>query len=57
LPAVEPAAILNGLAVYRVGEGDPVFLMPYPHASAEVPMAECELSKIVTSLGRSVLCF
>ena len=57
LPAAEPLYFLDGLAVYRVGEGEPVLLMPYPHASARVPMAESELAAILVGLGRSVISF
>ena len=55
--AVEPDNIADGLAVYRVGVGEPVFLMPYPHASSGVPMAESELAEILIGMDRSVITF
>ena len=55
--ATEPTAILDGLAVYRIGGGEPVFLMPYPHASGQASMAESELAEILVGLGRSVITF
>lgn len=55
--AMEAAAIVNGLAVYKAGEGEPIFLMPYPHASVTEPMADTELAKILIGMGRSVITF
>ena len=57
LTAGNPTAMVNGLAMYRVGEGEPVFLMPYPHASMRVPMAESELAVLLTRMGRSIISF
>jgi hypothetical protein len=57
LSAAIPDAVIDGLAVYRLGDGPPVFLMPYPHASARVSMAESELANILAGLGRSVITF
>ncbi len=28
---VKPYALRDGLAIYRLGDGDPIFLMPGPH--------------------------
>ncbi len=47
----------NGLALYKIGEGEPVLLMPYPHASAYHPMSESLLVKIFNDLNFSVLTF
>lgn len=55
--AMQPTAIINELAVYRLGEGEPVFLMPYPHASGGSSMAENPLADILLNLGRSVITF
>ncbi|UCD38602.1 MAG: alpha/beta hydrolase [Fidelibacterota bacterium] len=54
---IEPAAMIDGLAIYRTGTGEPVFLMPYPHASGGSSMAEHPLTDILTGLGRSVVTF
>ena len=37
----------DGLAVYRVGSGDPVLVLPYPHASTVQPMGEGPLAGAV----------
>ncbi len=55
--AMEPTAVIDGIAVYKIGEGNPVLLMPYPHASTYASMAENDLVQILTGLGRSVLTF
>ena len=52
-----PSGVLDGLAVYKVGEGEPVFLMPYPHASASEPMALSPLARQIVASGRSVISF
>jgi pimeloyl-ACP methyl ester carboxylesterase len=49
--------VINGLAVYRVGEGEPVLLMPYPHASGVTSMVETDLTGILIGLGRTVVTF
>jgi proline iminopeptidase len=49
--------VIDGLAVYRVGEGEPVLLMPYPHASGVVSMVESDLTGILIGLGRTVVTF
>lgn len=49
--------MINGLAVYEKGKGDPVLLMPYPHASAYYSMSESPLVEILNELGYSVLTF
>ncbi|TFG59689.1 MAG: hypothetical protein E4H36_13340 [Spirochaetales bacterium] len=54
---METPAMVDGLAVYKTGEGEPIFLMPYPHASVTEPMAETELAKILVGMGRSVITF
>jgi proline iminopeptidase len=47
----------NGLAVYRVGEGPPLLLFPYPHASTLRPMGEDKLAHLVAGLGYLVITF
>jgi len=47
----------NGLALYRIGTGQPILLMPYPHASAYQPMYESPLVEILNEMGYSVLTF
>lgn len=53
----EPAAIRDGLAIYRSGEGAPLLLFPYPHASTRAPMSESPLAEIFRGLGWSVITF
>lgn len=50
-------AMHDGLAVYRVGSGDPVLVLPYPHASTAQPMGEDRLADAVAGLGRQVVTF
>ncbi len=38
--ATEPAEVHAGLAVYRRGDGPPLLLFPYPHASGGGPMID-----------------
>lgn len=49
--------VKNGLAFYRIGTGEPILLMPYPHASAYQPMTESQLVPILNEMGYSVLTF
>lgn len=49
--------VRDGLAVYRVGAGEPVLLLPYPHASTHRPMAEDSLAALLARLGREVVTF
>jgi len=49
--------IINGLAVYKTAKGEPVLLMPYPHASTYHSMIENPLVEILNDLGFSVLTF
>jgi pimeloyl-ACP methyl ester carboxylesterase len=51
------SAKINGLAINQKGNGEPVLLMPYPHASAYHPMIESPLVSILNELGFSVLTF
>ena len=54
---IPPEIVVDSLAIYRVGEGDPVLLMPYPHAHTREPMAQSPLAQIIVSLGYSVVSF
>jgi len=54
---MEPYAVIDGLGVYKIGEGEPVFLMPYPHASTAASIAESPLVDILNSMNRSVITF
>jgi len=54
----EPWAIHDGLAVYRVGDGSPVLLMPAPHRF-QIPGDGSAMPLIegLTALGRQVISF
>jgi proline iminopeptidase len=47
----------DGLAVYSVGTGEPLLLLPYPHASTLRPMAEDALAGLLAGMGRRVVTF
>ncbi|MAG13254.1 MAG: hypothetical protein CMN78_01525 [Spirochaetales bacterium] len=49
--------INNGLAMYKTGNGPPVLLMPYPHASGGSSMSESVLANMLVALGRTVITF
>jgi proline iminopeptidase len=52
-----PTAIINNLAVYKIGTGDPLFLMPYPHAATFISIADDPLTRVLLKTGRSVITF
>jgi proline iminopeptidase len=54
---VAPVSIADGLAVYAVGRGEPVLLMPYPHGHTVKPMAQESIAEILTGMGRMVITF
>jgi proline iminopeptidase len=54
---MEPAQISSGLAIYRLGEGEPILLFPYPHAGTTSSMAENQLAEILQEMGRTVITF
>ncbi|MCG8353581.1 MAG: alpha/beta hydrolase [Chloroflexales bacterium] len=56
-PFVEPASVVDGLAVYSVGSGEPVLLFPYPHGHTTQPMAQGPLAQILAGMGRTVVTF
>lgn len=49
--------VVNGLALYKIGNGTPVLLMPYPHAGTHVSIAEDAICKTLQKAGYSVLTF
>ena len=55
--SIEPTAIINGLAVYRIGSGEPIFVMPYPHAMTFTSVSEDSITKTILKTGRSVITF
>ena len=54
---VEPALVSDGLAVYSVGDGEPILLFPYPHGHTTEPMAQGPIATILAGLGRTVVTF
>ena len=56
-PFIEPEAVVEGLAVYRVGAGEPVLLFPYPHGHTTEPMAQGPVADILVGMGRTVVSF
>jgi pimeloyl-ACP methyl ester carboxylesterase len=56
-PLVEPASVIDGLAVYSVGSGEPVLLFPYPHGHTTEPMAQGPIADILVEMGRTVVTF
>lgn len=49
--------IKDGLAIYHLGEGTPLLLFPYPHASTLRPMGEDRLAVGLAELGHRVITF
>jgi pimeloyl-ACP methyl ester carboxylesterase len=47
----------NGLAIYSIGEGCPVLLMPYPHGFPTSATAESALAQVLLELGYRVVTF
>jgi pimeloyl-ACP methyl ester carboxylesterase len=56
-PFVEPASVVDGLAVYTIGGGEPVLLFPYPHGHTTEPMAQSPIAEILAGMGRTVVTF
>jgi pimeloyl-ACP methyl ester carboxylesterase len=55
---MKPTITINdGLAIYRLGEGSPVLLFPYPHATTVLPMGEDKLAALLAGLGYQVITF
>ncbi len=57
IPDIKPQSVVNGLAVYTVGEGEPVLLFPYPHGHTTEPMSQSDIADILVELGRKVITF
>ena len=53
----EPILVREGLAVYDVGSGLPLLLMPYPHGFTHSPMADGALARCLAGAGRRVITF
>lgn len=53
----EPVLVHDGLAVYQRGDGSPVLLMPYPHASGGGPMVGGSLATLLVDNGYQVTTF
>jgi pimeloyl-ACP methyl ester carboxylesterase len=54
---VEPVSVVDGLAVYTVGGGEPVLLFPYPHGHTTEPMAQSPVAESLAGMGRTVVTF
>ena len=54
---LEPVSIEDGLAVYAVGSGTPILLLPYPHAHTVEPMAQGPIADALVEMGRTVITF
>jgi proline iminopeptidase len=56
-PFVEPVSVVDGLAIYAVGHGEPVLLFPYPHGHTTEPMAQGPIAESLLGMGRTVVTF
>ena len=54
---VQPVSVDDGLAVYSVGDGDPLLLFPYPHGHTTEPMVQTALAEILAGLNHRVVSF
>src|SRR5512133_3026796 len=52
-----PAHVSDGLAVYDLGAGPPLLLMPHPQGMVRVPEARSPLADLLIGLGRRVVSF
>ena len=43
--------------MYKIGEGSPVFVVPYPHAGTLVSIADDSITKCMLAAGKSVITF
>lgn len=55
--AVAPACVRDGLAVYDLGAGPPLLLMPNPQGMVRAPEAHSPLAELLVGLGRRVVTF
>lgn len=56
-PFPEPHSVVDGLAVYTAGRGEPVLLFPYPHGHTKEPMVRGPLARMLVGMGRTVVTF
>ncbi len=54
---IQPQMVKDGLAIYQVGSGKPVLLLPYPHAHTKEPMAQGPIANLLVEMGRTVITF
>lgn len=54
---MEPTTVHDGLAMYRIGAGKPILLLPYPHATTLSSIAESPIVGTLVRLGRTVVTF
>ena len=54
---VDPVSVVDGLAIYAMGHGEPVLLLPYPHGHTTEPMAQGPMAEILAGQGRTVVSF
>src|SRR5215218_11456337 len=52
-----PAHLSDGLAVYDLGAGPPLLLMPNPQGMVRTPEAHSQLAELLVGLGRRVVSF
>ena len=55
--ATEPAEVHDGLATYRRGDGPPLLMFPYPHASGGGPMIDGAFASLAVGCGFQVCTF
>jgi len=54
---VYPTLVRDGLAIYRIGDGEPVLLFPYPHTTTVSSIAEHPLVEMLMRLGGTMITF
>ena len=54
---IRPTIVVDGLAIYSVGAGEPVLLLPYPHAHTKEPMAQGPIANALVGMGKTVITF
>jgi pimeloyl-ACP methyl ester carboxylesterase len=54
---MEPTRVVDGLAIYEIGQGEPLLLMPYPHGYTRTKTADGGLFDILAGFGRRVVTF
>jgi pimeloyl-ACP methyl ester carboxylesterase len=56
-PFLDPVSVVDGLAVYATGQGEPMLLFPYPHGHTTEPMAQGPIAALLKEIGRTVVSF